>query len=269
MAVKGLVFGCLDNAARERSKPSNGRSHISARNRWFVRGCLMTITWAGAFLGASATTQAAPSVFRQGVFTVVHDDSIPGSDRPDRTLYYLRTRDHAIRLHFAQSPSFRPGQTITVEGSSGAPESLSVQSAQVSGPLIPEPTTGTQSVLVMLVDWTAPDSVAPSQAVSQIGTLDNEWFEGTSYGRLGLTATATPWMTIPDSTQNGTTCNLYQILSDAEAAATAAGYDPASYLHEMVYIPAGTPGCNTAAGQGEVNGRVSWIYGYLNTRVTI
>jgi len=113
----------------------------------------------------------------------------------------------------------------------------------------------------MMVDWTAPDTTTPAHAAAQIGSTDDAWYQGTSYGQLGLQATVTPWMTIPDSTQGGTTCNLYQIVADAEAASTQHGYTPSGFAHEMIYIPPGTPGCSTWAGQAEVNGRITWIYG--------
>ena len=122
----------------------------------------------------------------------------------------------------------------------------------------------------MMVDWTAPDPTTPAQATTKIGSTDNAWYNGTSYGQLGLSGTATPWMTIADPTQGGTTCDLGQIELEAEAAAQARGYAPAGYDHEMIYIPIGTPGCNVWAGQGEVNGRITWIYGYMaeNPRAT-
>jgi hypothetical protein len=222
--------------------------------------CLLLLLVAAAGFGGSLGKKT-------GVFTVIHADARAASHRPDQTFYYLRTGGKLIGLRFHSNPKFPPGQKITVTGALNG-NTIDVESATVAGPVVGQTTSGTHSVLIMMVDWTAPDSTTPAQAASQVGSTDNAWYLGTSYNQLGLAATATPWMTIPDSTQAGTTCNLGQIENDAETAATANGYTPSSYDHEMIYIPAGTPGCNVWAGQGEVNGRVTWIYGYMDTRVT-
>lgn len=240
------------------SSPETKRVAIG-RRVWLVAWLLLLVA---PDVGSAATASA-----RQGVFTIVHADTKPGVANPDEALYYLRSGRTAIRLLFAKAPSFRPGQQITVRGTLQGND-LAVHTARASGPVVGQTTTGAHSVLIMMVYWTTPDSMTPAQAVSQVGTTDNAWYLGTSYNQLGLSATATPWMAIPDSTQSGTTCNLYQILADGEAAATANGYSPSSYDHEMIYIPIGTPGCNVWAGQGEVNGRITWIYGYMDTRVT-
>lgn len=220
-----------------------------------------------AMTGLGSVTAWASVSSDQGVFTVIHSDTKPGADRPDATLYYLRSASGLVRLRFSHIPHIRPGRRIRVTGTTSK-DGLAVQSVVTTGSAVAPVASGTQSVLIMMVDWTAPDSMTPAQATAQVGSADNAWYNGTSYGQLGLSATATPWMTIADPTQGGTTCDLGQIELEAEAAATAQGYSPASYDHEMIYIPIGTPGCNVWAGQGEVSGRITWIYGYMDTRVT-
>ena len=222
-----------------------------------------------AALLLSPTVGTASAVMQQGVFTVIHSDTKPGVDKPDQTLYYLKSGKSLIRLHFAKAPKFDPGRRVSIVGSTSANgQGINVQSAQTTGAITAQTTSGTHSVLIMMVDWTSPDSMTPTQATTQVGATDNAWYNGTSYGQLGLSATATPWMSIADPTQGGAYCDLGLIEQEAEAAATAQGYSPASYDHEMIYIPIGTPGCNVWAGQGEVNGRITWIYGYMDTRVT-
>ena len=119
-------------------------------------------------------------------------------------------------------------------------------------------TTGVLSTLVVLVDWTQPDSVTPTQAVQQVGVTDNAWYEQVSYGQSGLSATATPWLSIAAPS----ICNLQLIQSEGEAAAEQAGYDPSTYDRVMFYFPY-TMLCQGESGVADIGGPVSWINGAM------
>jgi Gametolysin peptidase M11 len=204
------------------------------------------------------------SVQITGTFTVIHADG----PSKEGTMYFLDRGQTHYRLHFGHRPTLEPSQLVTLKGTLSGHD-LSVSGIIAAGRVVSATTTGTHSVLVMMVHYSPIDNVTPSQAETQIGATDDSWYQGTSYGQLGLTATATPWMDIPDSSSGGTTCDLYRLWVDAETAAISQGYVPSNYDHEMIYVPSGTPGCNVWAGQAQVNGRISWIYGYMDTRVTV
>jgi hypothetical protein len=126
----------------------------------------------------------------------------------------------------------------------------------------------TLDALVMLVSWPSapPDLVTPAQAKEQVGSIDDAWYEEVSYGNVGMAATATPWMTIADP---GGGCPLGEILTEAESAATAAGFDPFAYDREVIYVPSTASICPGFAGFGLVPGRITWILGEMDTRVTV
>ena len=103
---------------------------------------------------------------------------------------------------------------------------------------------------MILVYWVSPDGVTPQQAVSQVGTTDDAWYRETSYGQMGLTATATPWLKIDAPAA----CDdIGTIRESAAAAAVAAGYDPTAFDHDMVYMPC------SGFSWGSVGGPWTWI----------
>ena len=121
----------------------------------------------------------------------------------------------------------------------------------------------THSVLAILVDWTAPDSVTPTSAVHQLKDVNDAWYDDASYGQVRMTASATNWLTIP--TPSG--CATGSIMSNAQSAATSAGWNLGTYDHLLVYFPY-TSDCGFAGMAGVGWGQV-WINGYLDTRVTV
>ena len=125
-------------------------------------------------------------------------------------------------------------------------------------------TTGTRSVLVILMDWTAPDSVTPDSAKEIIGTDDNQFYDQASFGQLQWAPTVTPWLSVaaPSAPCGG------PLISEGEAAAEQAGYDPDSYDNVMVYIPRDNSCISGAGGTSDDPGRTSIINGYMNELVT-
>jgi hypothetical protein len=119
-------------------------------------------------------------------------------------------------------------------------------------------------ILVMLVEWTAPDSVTPTRAATQFGPLDDAWLNDVSFGKVRTTATATPWMRIAPSS----CASKDVLLARAQEAARQRGYDPAAYDHEVVYFPRDTA-CAGIAGWGRVNGRYIWLNGVMDTRTSV
>jgi hypothetical protein len=129
---------------------------------------------------------------------------------------------------------------------------------------IPVPNTfGAQSTLVMLVNF-QDDTVQPyttGDAYNAVFGTANDFFMENSYGQTSLTGDVVGWYTIPDSV---TTCNLSQIATDAQNAATAAGTNLSLYMR-YVYVFPQNNACGFA-GSSYVGGNPSqsWINGSLD-----
>jgi hypothetical protein len=126
----------------------------------------------------------------------------------------------------------------------------------------------TRSVLVILVDWTAPDSTTVASAQNQIAVTDNQWFKSVSYGQFGgWDVTTTGWYHIappPFDCSNGFKATIQ---NEAKAAAASAGYSPDSYTTDMYYFP-GTSGACFAGWENGANPFNVWINGAMTTGVT-
>ncbi len=69
--------------------------------------------------------------------------------------------------------------------------------AKIASPPAARLAPETHSVLAILVDWTAPDSVTPTSAIHQLKDVNDAWYDDASYGQVRMTASATDWLTIP------------------------------------------------------------------------
>ena len=126
---------------------------------------------------------------------------------------------------------------------------------------IPVPNTfGAQSVLVILVNFqddpVQPYTVADAQR-AVFGTA-NAFFQENSYGQTSLSGNVVGWYTIPVSV---TTCDMAQIASGAQSAATAAGVNLSSYSRYVYAFPQDNA-CGFG-GASDVGGSPSqsWING--------
>lgn len=134
--------------------------------------------------------------------------------------------------------------------------------------------TGTTNVLVMLVDWTSPDSVTPASATTQMLTDTNGYYRDASFGGLGQTGAVTPWLKIagPSIDANGNPrCygDFSTIMNQAQSAATAAGYTVASYDNYVVYFPRCAGDAAGYSGWAYVGSTDTWLNGYLDRRMTV
>jgi Gametolysin peptidase M11 len=246
----------------------------STGSRWLVRNAGLTITVALLIAGlslfllvqAGVASAASRDVVLRGTLLVAHADARGGES--DADFYLLKTHDGYFDLRFNRTPKLKPNQGVLVSGIEEGRQ-LFVSEIQATGDALAVAQTGnTLSTLIIPVTWPSapPDSVTPAQAELQVGGVDDAWYEETSYGSVGMAATATPWMTIADP---GGGCPLAEIVIGAEAAATASGYVPSGYDREMVYVPWTSSICPGFAGFGQVGGRISWILGAMDTRVTV
>lgn len=208
-------------------------------------------------LMSPSAASAVPKTI-EGRLVVVHIDdfSKPGFD------YWLETSDKRVKLKIKSKPRIKPNARVRVEGDL-KDDTLEVDSIQTMDPPPAIDTATRRDVLVMLVNWTAPDSLTSARAAGQVGDTDHAWFGEASYGLMGTDATATPWMTLTPQKCG----DYYTLLSAAENAARARGFDPSAYDHRMVYFPRDSS-CGWA-GLGQIGGGVTWINGYMDTRVTV
>jgi hypothetical protein len=189
------------------------------------------------------------------------------------TGYFLRVANTIYRLDGKSSFHLKPRQPADVTGVLHG-NTITVSSINPAGPAPPRamPTTGTLNVLVELVYWTAPDNVTQSQAQQQYSSVDNTWFQATSYGSLGTAGAATNWLPIAAPSAPGgagyTPCdNVGQIETEGDQAASSAGYSLPSFDHFVYYYPT-CPG-EQWGGWGEVQGNRTWLIGEMDTRVSV
>jgi len=206
-----------------------------------------------------------------GEMEIVHQDFPDGHGRFVFTL--KQTDGTRVPMKFAKHPPTHllTGDHVRVNGQmlNGNLLLYSGSNAKQTGgggsgggsmtPSIPVPNTfGTQSVLVMLVnfqdDASQPYTVADAQSMF-FGPVNNFILEG-SYGQTSLTGNVVGWYTIPDSV---TACNIYQIATDSQNAAVAAGVNLSNYSRYVYAFPfnsaCGFAGASNVGG----NPSQSWI----------
>lgn len=124
---------------------------------------------------------------------------------------------------------------------------------------IPVPYTfGTQSTLVILVNFQdlTTQPYATSDVYNAFFGAANDFFVENSYGQASLNGDVVGWYTIPNSSA---TCDIYQIGSAAQSAATAAGVNLSNYTRYVYFFPqnnaCGFSGASNVGG----NPSQSWI----------
>jgi hypothetical protein len=111
-------------------------------------------------------------------------------------------------------------------------------------------------------DATQPYPVADVQNVF-FGTASNFFLEN-SYQQTSLTGTVVGWYTVPDSV---TSCNISQIATDAQNAATAAGVNLSSYTRYVYFFPYSNACAFAGASNVGGNPSESWINGTVDIHV--
>jgi hypothetical protein len=125
---------------------------------------------------------------------------------------------------------------------------------------IPVPNTfGAQSTLVILVNF-QDDAIQPytvADAQNMFFSSANNFFIENSYQQTSITGDVVGWYTIPVSV---TSCDLSQIATDAQSAASAAGVNLSAYTRYVFAFPYDAA-CGGMAGASTVGGNPSesWI----------
>ena len=205
-----------------------------------------------------------------------------------RLSYSLKLSDGTrVPLHFVKEPPTHllTGDHVRANGqlSGGAlllysgntnlsSQTTSSNTAGPAAPAAPLPNTfGAQSTLVIVVNFQdAPSNQpwTPAQVQSEVfGTSGlTGYVQEASYGQTSLTGDVAGWYTIP---LNSTTCDTNQIATDANSAASAAGFNLSSYTR-FIYLFPYTSACGFA-GAATVGGNPSqsWVNGGGTTTNTL
>ena len=234
---------------------------------------------------AAPQSQVGPSqrVQLEGELEILYQDF----KAQGRLSYSLKLADGTrVPLHFTKQPpthlltgdhvrangQLSGGSLTLYSGSTSLTKTTTTSNAKPAPPpppSIPVPYTfGVQSVLVILVnfqdDVVEPYTIADAQNMF-FGTANSFVMEN-SYGQTSLTGAVVVWYTIPVSV---TTCDTFQIATDAQSAAVAAGVNLSSYTRYVYAYPfdnaCGFGGASDVGG----NPSESWINGTTGPGGTI
>jgi hypothetical protein len=219
----------------------------------------------------------APQVQLEGQIEIVHQDF---KDGHGKFVYTLKQANGTrVPLLFVKNPPTHvlTGDHVTVSGqqsssglilySGGTNVKNTGGGGTTTTSSIPVPYTfGTQSVLVILVNFQ--DDVLQPYAATDVQnaffTTANSFVLENSYQQTSLTGNVVGWYTIPDSV---TTCNISQIATDSQNAATAAGVNLSNYTRYIYFFPYNNSCAFAGASDVGGNPSESWINGTLQTRV--
>jgi M6 family metalloprotease-like protein len=218
-----------------------------------------------------AQTTTSHSVHLEGELEVLTQDYKDHAS----VRYSLKLQDgNHVPLHFRKDPPTHllTGTHIGVDGehsdsgiilysgSTSVNTTTTAASTSTTSSSILPGTLGSQSTLVMLVNFNdyavQPYTVADAQS-AYFGVVNNFIAEN-SYGQTSLTGDVVGWTTIAESVA---ACNMTAIATDAQNAAKAAGFNLANYTRYVYAFPQNNV-CGWA-GSSYVGGNPSqsWING--------
>lgn len=241
----------------------------------YVRRAALPLVAGALLAGAAPHAGAEPPARGPGIvgtYQLLAKDMVqPNGTLRDVYTDFLVTGDRAYRLRLPKGTHLRGGEPVRVRGTL-AGQDLTVVSAdnvEVLGERTTMAATGTTKVLVILVHWSAPDSMTLAKAKSQVFGDDNGWFKEASYGQLALSGDATGWHKIAPPEGGQCMAGHLDIMTKAKAKALAAGYNAANYHRTMVYFPRCGGDAAGAAGWAYQPGKDVWMNGYFDRRVSV
>jgi len=212
---------------------------------------------------AAAAAQGPPAgvgqaVVLEGDLDVQYEDD----DRDGKLVHVLHTNNGRVPLRFQGPPPELPsGSRVRVAGNlaDGTVTTSNVTALGVST----SRTLGSQSVLVILFNFSnnAIQPYTPGSTATINDQVKNFYLEN-SYGQTVMSFTVAGWFTI-GATNAG--CDYYTWATQAETAATAAGFNISAYDRRVLAFPQASS-CSWW-GMGNVAGPRSWINGSYATRV--
>ena len=164
--------------------------------------------------------------------------------------------------HVRASGQMSGGSLILYSGSTNVKQTTTTTAGDGTGTSttsIPVPNTlGVQATLVILVNF-QDDAIQP-YAVADVRnaffTAANNFIIENSYGQTSLNGNVVGWYTIPVSV---TTCDISQIATAAQNAATTAGVNLSSYTRYVYFFPQNNACGFSGASQVGGNPSQSWI----------
>lgn len=278
-----LTISLLDASARLASatRLKRAESHAElvaiARDRYDALKALVEVDPAEvlrvalpAEIRANLPAEAAPFLERDvqevGQLEVYHVDH--ADPALDQYVYALNTADGKLSVHFAGTPTTHmTGEMVHASGIR-IDNTLLLQSADnltttgTKAAALPN-TLGAQKTLAILVNFTdeATQPYTPAYAQSMIFNSVSNFDYEASYQQTWLTGDVAGWFTINSSS---TTCDYNTIASQAQHAATAAGYTLANYNRFVYVFPLNACGWS---GMGSIGGNPSQAW--INTNGTI
>jgi len=258
----------MNNAAVGRREVKNAGRQI---RRCFLFAAALA---ASCFSGPALAQVPEPPVVEEATLEVfISDDFGIGESQ---TLYRLRTdAGESLELHppFGADLPTRTGARVRVTGHREAGvfvadrvESLSSAEEDRAAQLAAA--SGTKRVLIMLVNFQNDTSqpYTPAQAQNTVFGASGSvaaYYTEVSYGVTGLSGGVAGWYTLPMN--KPTTCDVGQITSLANTAATAGGFPPSNYDFPVYVFPSIPCGW---AGLASVGGGGVWINQALSVYVT-
>ena len=259
----------MNNAAAWRREVKNAGRQI--RRCFLLAAALAVASLAHPLF---AQLGGPPQVVEEATLEVFISDDF--AIRASQTVYRLRTSSgESLELHppFGAELPRRTGARVRVTGhrqsgvfTADRVESLSSpvedRAAQLAA------ASGTKRVLVMLVNFQDDTSqpYTPTQAQNTLFAASGSvaaYYTEVSYGVTGLSGGVAGWYTLPMS--KPTTCDIGQITTLANNAATAAGFPPSNYDFPVYVFPSIPCGW---AGLASVGGGGAWINEALSGYVT-
>jgi hypothetical protein len=174
-----------------------------------------------------------------------------------RLLGFLHSQNRRVPLRFQNgvAPNLPTGSRVRVSGdlADGVVTATDVSALSVSA----TQTIGTRQVLVILFNFstnaTQPFSIS---TVNSVNDQVKSFYRENSYGLADMNFTVAGYFTITASTS---TCDYYTWATQAETAATNAGFNLSAYDRRVLAFPR-VSACSWS-GMGNVSGPRSWVNG--------
>jgi hypothetical protein len=195
----------------------------------------------------------------EGELDVIYEDN----ENSARLLHFLKTSRGRLPLQFRDNvPELPTGARVRVRGES-ADGTTVVATSVTTVTVSTARTTGTQDVLVILMNFTAnPVQPYTQAAATAVNTQVHNFYLENSYGQTTMNFTVTPWVTIAGNTSS---CDYNGWAGLADTAARGIGHDPAQY-DRVVYAFPQLSVCSWW-GLGNLSGPRSWVNGAYALRV--
>jgi Bacterial Ig-like domain (group 3)/Gametolysin peptidase M11 len=204
-----------------------------------------TLFATGFRLLAGSATPSSALIQAEGTLAVVHSDNF----EQGRSAYSWVIRgagESATPLQLVAMPSgLDIGMHVVASGTMAA-DGFSLDTSQIIILAAPPPLTAgvlatptTNNVLVVLIKFSAASDPFSQADVDQVtrtnGNSVANYYQEVSYGQHLLNVTVTPWMLSASAAP--ASCDYTAIGAAGDAAATAAGYTPASYQNRFYVFP--------------------------------